>query len=119
MLTLTTQPHELFALLIGIDMYQPHRLPEGSYPSLQGCVRDVYHVEGFLRRLLALHDDHLFKLTSTHTGSAEPPEPPEQRPTYENIVNAFKRLTDLARAGDQVYIHYSGHGGRTRPCSRT
>jgi hypothetical protein len=103
----------LFALLIAADCYLPNELPEGSYPSLRGCVRDVQHVEDFLRRRLALPEDRLVRLTATNTGAAEPPEPPERRPTYENIVGAFQWLTRQAGRGDQVYIHYSGHGGRT------
>jgi hypothetical protein len=103
----------LYALLIAADCYLPNRLPEGYYPSLQGSVRDVRHIEDFLRRRLAMSDGQILKLTSTNTGAAEPPEPPESRPTYENMVAAFKKLTAQAQRGDQVYIHYSGHGGRT------
>ena len=104
----------LFALLIGVDCYLPNSLPDGgSYPSLGGCVRDINHVERFLRDRLGLGDDRILKLTSTDNGSGSPSEPGEQWPTYENMVGAFQRITAIARPGDQVYIHYSGHGGRT------
>jgi hypothetical protein len=104
---------KLHALLIASDFYLPNSLPEGTYPNLAGCVRDVEHVEQFLRRRLGLTDDHLVKLTSTDAGGKEPKEPPERRPTYENMVRAFQRLIETAAPGDQVYIHYSGHGGRS------
>lgn len=104
----------LYALLIGIDRYMPNSLPDNSYyPDLGGCVRDISHVEQMLRNTLGLTDDRIFKLVAPipQNGSASASE--GQRPTYENIVAAFKNLTDKAQAGDQVYIHYSGHGGRT------
>ncbi|MDQ3701395.1 MAG: caspase family protein [Chloroflexota bacterium] len=104
------------ALLIGIDYYLPNRLPDNSYyTSLAGCVRDVSHVEAFLRGKLGLPAARITKLSATNTGEpgqTRPPEPPEAWPTYENMVAAFRRVKDAARAGDQVYIHYSGHGGR-------
>lgn len=103
----------LHALLIAADCYLPNRLPEGSYPNLGGCVRDVQLVEDFLRERLLLKEDRLIKLTSTNVGTGAPPEPPERRPTYENIIAAFKDLTQKADPGDHVYVHYSGHGGRT------
>ncbi len=103
----------LYALLIACDFYLPNRLAEGSYPNLGGCVRDVQHIEDFLRRRLGLTDERLVKLTSTDGGGSEPREPSERRPTYENMVNAFNKVTQLASKGDQVYVHYSGHGGRT------
>jgi hypothetical protein len=105
----------LYALLIGIDCYLPNRLPDGSYyPSLGGCVRDISQVEAFLKNKFSLSQEHIFKLTATNTGAEKPLEPPEQWPTYENMVAAFKRITELAQAGDRVYIHYSGHGGRAK-----
>jgi Caspase domain len=103
----------LHALLIAADCYLPNRLPEGSYPNLAGCARDIQLVDDFLRDRLGLKKDRLIKLTSTDGGSSVPSEPPERRPTYENIIAAFKSLAQQARAGDSIYIHYSGHGGRT------
>ena len=104
---------KLHALLIGVDYYIPHKLADGSYyPSLGGCVRDINHVETFLKQRLELPDEQIIKLTSTN-GKDGPPEPKEKWPTYENMVAAFKQTTQRAVAGDQVYIHYSGHGGRT------
>jgi len=103
----------LHALLIAADCYLPNQLPEGSYPNLGGCVRDVRLVEDFLRERLGLKEDRLIKLTSTNTPTGVPLEPPESRPTYENIIGAFQHLSEKANPGDHVYVHYSGHGGRT------
>jgi Caspase domain len=104
-----------YALLIGVDCYLPNRLPDNSfYPSLRGCVRDITHVDEFLQRQLEIPPERIVKLTATNTGSTQPPEPRDQWPTYENMVAAFKKLTDVAQPGDQVYIHYSGHGGRSK-----
>ena len=106
---------ERYALLIGIDYYQPNQLPEGYYSSLRGCVWDITRVEKeLLQQKLGIPEDHIFKLTSTNRGSNLPEEPEETWPTYENIVAAFKMLTEKAKPGDQVYIQYSGHGGRSK-----
>ena len=35
-------------------------------------------------------------------------------PTRKNIMEAFDRITQYSKAGDVVFIHYSGHGGRVR-----
>ncbi|WP_017316806.1 caspase family protein [Mastigocladopsis repens] len=105
---------KLFALLIGIDCYLPNTLPGGSsYTSLQGCVRDINHVEAFLKNNLQVPPAQILKLTASHSdNSKQPKEPLEQLPTYENIVAKFRELIELAQPQDQVYIHYSGHGGR-------
>ena len=118
----TNEQPNLYALLIGVDCYLPNQLPNGGwYPSLGGCVRDITLVEDFLRRNLGFAADHIVKLTATYTGplpardpqhNYQPTEPHAQWPTYANMVTAFAQVTQMAQAGDQVYIHYSGHGGR-------
>lgn len=102
------------ALLIGIDCYLPNKLPEGaSYKSLNGCVRDINHVEAFLKTTLKLPASQIMKLTASNSeGLNEPSESKDLWPTYENIVRKFNELIEKAQPQDQVYIHYSGHGGR-------
>nr|HMS43120.1 caspase family protein [Pyrinomonadaceae bacterium] len=102
---------KLYALLIGIDKYSQTSLPDGSYyPNLGGCVRDVDLVEQMLKNRLNLPDEQIIKLLSENSN---PTVTAERLPTYENLVKAFKEITDLAESGDQIYIHYSGHGGRS------
>ncbi len=101
------------ALLIGVDHYFEYRLPSGLYyPKLGGCVRDINKVYAFLTERIQIDPANIIKLTAS-LGGAEPTEPAEQWPTYTNMVTAFDELTARVQAGDQVYIQYSGHGGRT------
>jgi serine protease inhibitor len=107
---------DLYALLIGINCYYPNRLSDGSsYRNLEGAVGDVKATRSFLQTLRQVPDDHILQLTSTlNPETGEPIEALEQLPTYANIIQKFKELGTLAPAGSQVYIHYSGHGGRSR-----
>ncbi|MEG4492586.1 caspase family protein [Microcoleus sp. D3_18_C4] len=113
---MTNQTPNFYALLIGINFYFPHRLPEGnSYKNLRGCVQDINHVETYLKETFNLTPDQIIKLTATASDNPnQPQEPPELLPTYENIVAKFKELTAQAQPQDRVYIHYSGHGGRAK-----
>jgi hypothetical protein len=102
----------LHALLIGIDCYLPNELPDGaSYKSLKGCVRDITHVEAFLKRQFNLLSERIYKLTASNVdGSSEPSEPPEEWLTYDNIVRKFEEITEKAQPQDQVYIHNLAEG---------
>lgn len=112
---MTDQTPNFYALLIGIDFYFPHKLPEGSYKNLRGCVRDINHVEAYLKDTFNLTPVQIIKLTaSASENPLQPKEPPELLPTYENIIAKFQELTAIAQPQDQVYIHYSGHGGRAK-----
>lgn len=113
----TNPASNLYALLIGIDCYLPNRLPDGSYyKSLGGCVRDIHHVEAFLKQMRKVPEAQILKLTASNNPAelTKPLEPPEKLPTRKNIVDYFRKLGAIAPAGSQVYIHYSGHGGRAK-----
>ncbi|MEA5499116.1 caspase family protein [Limnoraphis robusta] len=106
----------LYALLIGNDCYLPNTLPDGStFKSLRGCVRDITLVEEYLKKSYNLKDEHLLKLTSTNdpNNPKQPLEDPSLWPSYKNMVAKFQQITEIAQPNDRVYIHYSGHGGRT------
>jgi hypothetical protein len=103
-----------YALLIGIDFYLPGQLPGGIYyPNLGGCVRDIAHVADFLKKRMNLAESQILSLTATNTGEPKPPEDTGRWPTYENMIAAFEQLMDRTQPGDHIYVHYSGHGGRT------
>ena len=38
-------------------------------------------------------------------------------PTRRNLEDAFQRICQYSVAGDIVWVHYSGHGGRVRDVS--
>lgn len=89
---------QLYGLLIGIDHYPPNQLPDGSsYQNLKGCVRDINQVEAFLQHKLKLPSDNILKLTASQDTFNNPIEPPEQLPTYENIVAKFQQLANIAQ----------------------
>ena len=107
--SVNTAPN-LYALLIGIDCYNPNPF----YKSLRGAVRDINLVDTFLKETLKIPVERIRKLTSpnpedTALLAARAAQDPD--PTYENIVRAFNEITETAKPGEQVYIHYSGHGG--------
>lgn len=111
------QTPKIFALLIGIDCYMPNRLPDGSrYRNLGGCVRDITHVEAFLIDERKVPKAQILKLTAS-VNPNEPTKPlelPEKLPTRQNTIDAFRKLGEMAAEKAQVYIHYSGHGGRAK-----
>jgi hypothetical protein len=111
--------NSLRAILIGIDFYFPNTLPDGSsYRSLGGCVNDITRVENFLTGRLGMKSKNIIKLTASSSNpegyEKKPLESSEKWPTYDNMVKAFKQITESANSSDQVCIYYSGHGGRAK-----
>jgi Caspase domain len=106
------QTQTMYALLIGIDYYQTQK-----YPNLEGCVHDIDLVAGYLENTVHIPSERTWKLTAPNPetsvlSTVRASTKPNASPTYENIVNAFREVTETAQSGDFVYIHYSGHGGR-------
>jgi Caspase domain len=93
-----------YALLVGIDFYTHNNY----YSNLSGAVRDVNLVIEFLTNQLS-PPDKIYKLVSPNPYEAGGSI--DTLPTYENIINTFHHLIEIAESGDQIYIHYSGHGG--------
>lgn len=108
----------LYALLVGIDRYEPRRLPDGGWiPDLQACVNDVERMEAFLQAPpLSVPAERIRKLVApgaVPAGLGGRPEPsPEELPTYRNLLRELEALGERAGAGDRILIHYSGHGAR-------
>jgi len=93
-LTVTSGSH-LWALLIGIDEYL-------HVTNLRGCVNDVEAMRVFLTDQLGVPEDHIRILAN-------------QEATRANILQAFQELlidNPAIQRGDQVLLHYSGHGSR-------
>lgn len=91
------------ALLIGIDGYAAG--PRASFRALRGCVADVIAVEAALRRRGGVDSVTMLVEPGEDVAGAG-------RPTYANIVAAWRRVRDAAGEGGQVYVHYSGHGAQ-------
>lgn len=97
-----------YAILIGIDAY-----PDSP---LTSCVRDVQKIKAHLEKVLnAVHIKMFTAAKSIDLESCNRAEGSVLWPTYINVTSAFREITSLAKAGDFVYIHYSGHGTRTEP----
>lgn len=107
---------QFHALLIGIDDYESIQTDSPMYKNLGGCVRDINLVAGYLENTLQIPEAQIRKLTAPVQESNKIAEIKATEgtilPTYENIVKAFKQVTAAANPREQVYIHYSGHGGR-------
>ncbi len=102
-------------LLIGADRYFSNCLSnDGRYPALHGCVEDVRRVEAMLRARIAPSALSITTLIAAHgpVPDGDPLGDPAMWPTAANIRRAVAALAERARPGDQVYLHYSGHGGR-------
>ncbi len=104
---------DFYALLIGIDHYDPNPY----FRDLRGTVQDIDLVADYLKTR-NIPGIRITRLTSpipdTNSLADVRSARQEMPPTYQNIVNAFKGITERANEGDIIYIHYSGHGGRAK-----
>ncbi|KAL2852682.1 caspase domain-containing protein [Aspergillus pseudodeflectus] len=87
------------ALLIGINYF-------GQPNQLQGCINDVTNVSSFLHERHGYRREDMVILTDDQ-------ENPKSVPTKANILRAMQWLVYDAQPNDSLFIHFSGHGGRT------
>ena len=81
------------ALLVGINYI-------GTPYKLSGCINDIVNMEAFLR---TIGYTEFIKYSDDTTD-------PTKLPTRNNILIGFLNLLKDAKAGDELWFHYSGHG---------
>ncbi|KAF8269416.1 caspase domain-containing protein [Lactarius quietus] len=79
----------------------------GQQNELQGCVNDARNMYQFLMENYRYSHSNIIVLTDDNTN-------PRNQPTRKNMLNAMRWLVEDASPDDALFIHYSGHGGRTR-----
>ena len=87
------------ALLVGINYI-------GTPYRLNGCINDVINMEAFLR---TIGYTEFIKYTD---------DDPTKLPTRNNILIGFLSLLKNAKAGDELWFHYSGHGTLQRDTNK-
>lgn len=85
----------LFALLVGIDKYQP------PVPALDGCVNDMRAMLDYLKRYTFRRGISFFPLTLTN-----------EEATRFNLVEKFESHLGQATENDVALFYYSGHGSQ-------
>jgi len=101
-------PTTRYAILVGVNCYlkQP----------LKGCVRDVREIATYLAKGPDTIHVQLFTASqAADPQSLGPVEDPKSWPTYDNVKSSIMMVSSLAKPGDFIYIHYSGHGTRMEP----
>lgn len=102
------------ALLIGIDHHEPARFADGlPIRPLLGAVNDVARMRWFLESgPFAVPAERIRELVSPQPWGWRASRREVALPTRENLVLEIRSLGDRGAPGDQVLIHYSGHGAR-------
>jgi hypothetical protein len=74
-----------------------------TIPSLQlyGCINDAINIQILMRKFYPNCKDHTLITDDTTV-----------KPTRENILKAIDLLVKDLKPGQNVFFHYSGHGGR-------
>ncbi|CAM9599946.1 unnamed protein product [Ectocarpus sp. 6 AP-2014] len=87
------------ALLIGINY-------TGGKGELKGCHNDVKQMREYITTHGYPADGANLKIVSD--------DGEHEEPSKENILKAIKWLVHGAKAGDSLFMHYSGHGGSVK-----
>ena len=86
-----------YALLVGINYI-------GTKYALNGCINDIHNIRNFLLKR-GYNDENITLLSDENS---------QIMPTKRTILEGLKKLLETGEKGDQLYFHYSGHGGQLR-----
>ena len=86
------------AVLIGINYV-------GQEGELSGCHNDVIRIKDYLINFQGFEERQITLLMDDGINI---------NPTKGRIIRAYRRIVKVSKAGDTVFCHYSGHGGRTK-----
>ncbi len=81
------------ALLIGINYRK-------TSSELNGCINDVNSVKELLTTKFGYEEDNITIIT----------DDTKRKPTKKNIIRQLKNIIKSSSEGDEIWIHYSGHG---------
>ncbi|KAG0697265.1 caspase domain-containing protein [Suillus ampliporus] len=94
----TFSPGRKKALLIGINY-------KGQRHELRGCNNDIRNIFPWLINQWGYRPCDIIQLTDDGRNPL---------PTRHNILDRMHRLASDARAGDSMFLHFSGHGSQIR-----
>lgn len=86
------------ALLIGINYF-------GTQNELNGCIKDVQNISNLLTTLYQYKPENIKLLSDDQMNN---------KPTKINIINNINSIVAVTKPGDELFIHYSGHGTQIR-----
>ncbi|KAL5443614.1 hypothetical protein PMIN07_001172 [Paraphaeosphaeria minitans] len=113
MLTKTTSAYHAptrWAIIVGIDCYSTQKRPE-ERPNLRGCANDAVLVYNFHVDELKVTSANIFLHLERHP-DLRINDPKHSGASIFNVCSSIKTVTERARKGDFVHIHFSGHGSR-------
>ena len=84
------------AMLVGVNYV-------GQKGELKSCHNDVENMKDYLIKAQGFRPGEILVLKDDGI---------HPKPTKENIMNGFIRLTQYSQPGDVVFVSFSGHGGR-------
>lgn len=80
--------------------------PKSRY-ALRGCINDVKNIRTVIKQF-GYADENIVTMTD------DLPKTSPLYPTRANIVKQMKLLSENAKSGDNLFVHYSGHGTQVR-----
>ena len=99
-----------WAIVVGVDQYHE----DDPRWNLHGCCNDAVLMFNFFSSDLRVpqHQILLHLARNRLSSAATETDPPSKAATYWGFRKSLEIVSNKARPGDHVYIHFSGHGNR-------